>query len=75
MKASRQSTAIIQQERNWSVALCPEFDVARQGKTVEDARRNLSEAVELFLEEASAAEVCERLHETPYVTQMEVAVG
>jgi predicted RNase H-like HicB family nuclease len=75
MKASRQFTAIIQQEGKWFVALCPELDVASQGKTVEDARRNLGEAVELFLEEASATEVRERLHKTTYVTQVEVAVG
>ncbi|NQU11554.1 type II toxin-antitoxin system HicB family antitoxin [bacterium] len=75
MKASKQFTAIIQQERKWFVALCPEFDVASQGKTVEEARRNLTEAVELFLEQASPSEVRERLHKTTYVTQVEVAVG
>ncbi len=75
MKKSRQFTAIIQQEGKWFVAVCPELDVASQGKTVEDARRNLTEAVELFIEEASAAEVRERLHKTTYVTQVEVAVG
>jgi predicted RNase H-like HicB family nuclease len=75
MKASRQFTAIIQQEGKWFVALCPELDVASQGKSVEDARCNLGEAVELFLEAASATEVRERLHKTTYVTQVEVAVG
>ncbi|HUI05824.1 MAG TPA: type II toxin-antitoxin system HicB family antitoxin [Verrucomicrobiae bacterium] len=75
MKTSKQFTAIIQQEGKWFVALCPELDVGSQGKTVEEARQNLTEAVELFLEEASAAEVRERLHKTTYVTQVEVAVG
>jgi predicted RNase H-like HicB family nuclease len=75
MKTSKQFTAIIQQERKWFVALWPELDVASQGKTVEEARRNLTEAVELFLEEASPSEVRERLHKTTYVTQLEVAVG
>ncbi len=75
MKTSKQFTAIIQQEGKCFVALCPELDVASQGKTVEKARRNLTEAVELFLEEASATEVRERLHKTTYVTQVEVAVG
>ena len=75
MKANQQFTAIIQQEGKWFVALCPELDVASQGKTVEDARRDLTEAVELFLEEASPAELRERLHKTTYVTQVEVAVG
>ncbi len=75
MKAKRQFTAIIQQEGKWFVALCPELDVASQGKSVEEAQRNLTEAVELVLEEASPAELRERLHKPTYVTQVEVAVG
>ena len=75
MKARKQFTAVIQQEGKLFVALCPELDVASQGKSVEEARLNLTEAVELFLEEASAREIRERLHKTTYVTQVEVAVG
>lgn len=33
------------------VALCPELDVVSQGPTIEDALKNLKEAVELYLEE------------------------
>ena len=36
------------------VALCPEFDVASQGATVEEATANLKEAVEFFLESVAA---------------------
>lgn len=61
MKARKQFTAVIQQEGKLFVALCPELDVASQGKTVEKARQNLTEAVELFLEEASSSEVRERV--------------
>jgi len=68
-------TAIIEKEGNGYVALCPEVDVASQGDTVDEARRNLTEALELFFETASAAEVRERLHDEVYVTQVEVAVG
>ena len=75
MKATRQFTAIIQQEGKWFVALCPELDVASQGKSVEEAQANLTEAVELLLDEASPAELRERLHKRTYVTQVEVAVG
>jgi predicted RNase H-like HicB family nuclease len=75
MKARKQFTAIIQQEGKWFVALCPELDVASQGKTIEEARGNLAEAVELFLEAASPSELRERLHKATYVTQVEVAVG
>ena len=71
----RQFTAIIQQEAKWFVALCPELDVASQGKSVEEARRNLAEAVALVLETASPAELKRRLHRETYITQLEVAVG
>lgn len=43
--------AVLSKEENWIVALCPELDVASQGKTVEEAMRNLKEAVELYLED------------------------
>ena len=45
---SRQLTAIIQREADGFVALCPEFDVASQGDTIEAARENIREAWELF---------------------------
>ncbi len=53
MRHDEQFTAIIEKEDNQYVALCPELDVASQGKTVEEARLNLKEAIELFLECAS----------------------
>ena len=46
-------TAIIEREGDGYVALCPELDIASQGDTVEEARRNLEEALELFFECAS----------------------
>ena len=75
MKATQHFTAVIQQEDHWFVALCPELDVASQGKTVEQARQNLTEAIELLLESASPSELKRRLHRQTYVTQLEVAVG
>jgi len=42
------------------VSLCPELDVASQGKTIEEARDNLREALELFLESASPDEIKQR---------------
>ncbi|MFW6181888.1 MAG: type II toxin-antitoxin system HicB family antitoxin [Spirochaetota bacterium] len=71
----RQLTAIIEREGDMFVALCPEVDVATQGKTVDDARRNLVEALELFFEHASPEEVKERLHEEVYVTRVEIGIG
>ncbi len=49
-------TAIIEREGDGYVALCPELDIASQGGTVEEARSNLREAVELFFETASPEE-------------------
>jgi predicted RNase H-like HicB family nuclease len=72
---TRQFTAIIEREGDGFVALCPELDIASQGDTIEDARANLKEALELFLETASPEEVQQRLQEEVYVTRVEVAVG
>jgi len=71
----KQLTAIIEREDHGYVALCPEVDIASQGTTIEEARTNLREALELFFETASPAEIQARLHEEVYVTQVEVAVG
>ena len=75
MGHKRTLTAIIEREENMYVALCPELDVASQGRTVEEARVNLREAVELFLESADAAEVESRFHDEQYVTSLEVMFG
>ena len=57
------------------VSICPELDIASQGTTIQEARENLREALELFFETASLAEIQHRLREEVYVTQVEVAVG
>ncbi len=57
MQYIQQFTAIIEREDNQYVALCPELDIASQGDTVEEARRNLKEALELFFETASNLEI------------------
>ncbi len=67
-------TAIIEREGNGYVALCPELDIASQGDSIEQARNNLREALELFFEAASPEEVKQRLHGEIYVTQLEVAI-
>ena len=71
----RQLTAIIEREEGEYVAVCPEVDVASQGATVDEARANLKEALELFFATASPAEIESRLHAEVYVTQLEIAVG
>jgi predicted RNase H-like HicB family nuclease len=71
----KQLTAFIEREGDGYVSLCPELDIASQGNTIEEARENLREALELFFETASPEEVQTRLHEEVYVTRLEVAVG
>jgi predicted RNase H-like HicB family nuclease len=71
----KQLTAIIEREEGGYVSLCPELDIASQGGTIEEARLNLREAIELFFETASPSEIKTRLHEEVYVTRLEVAVG
>jgi len=71
----RQLTAIIEREGDPYVANCPELDIASQGETVEEARANLVEALELFFEVADEQEVRERLKSEVYVTHVEVALG
>jgi len=68
-------TAIIEREDDMYVALCPELDIASQGNSIESARDNLQEAIELFFETASPAEVKERLHQETFITQVEVTVA
>ncbi|MDP1995970.1 MAG: type II toxin-antitoxin system HicB family antitoxin [Gallionella sp.] len=70
-----QFTAVIERDGEGYAALCPELDVASQGDTVDQARSNLREAVELFLECAAPEEINERLHNEVYVTRLEVAVA
>lgn len=61
MKQIKQFTAIIEKEGDLYVSLCPELDIASQGATVEEAKANLTEALELFFETASTSEIGNRL--------------
>ncbi len=71
----KQLTAIIEREGSGYVSLCPELDIASQGNSIEEARDNLREAIELFFETASPDEVKQRFHDEVFVTRVEVAVG
>ena len=57
------------------MALCPELDIASQGKSVEEASGKLREALSLFFEAASPAELKERLHPEVYGTHFDLKVG
>lgn len=66
---TRTLTAAVHQEDDWYVARCLELDVASQGDSLQDALTNLREAVELYLEHASQAQI----EATPFVTSFQVA--
>ena len=72
MSSKRQLTAIIEREGDGYVALCPELDIASQGDSVEEARLNLIEALELFFEEADPSELDQRLKSEVFVTRVEI---
>ena len=45
-------TAIIEKDDDWYIAFCPEIPGANgQGKTIEECKQNLSEAIILILED------------------------
>lgn len=50
---ARRYTAVLVKESEWYVARCLEIGVTSQGRTVEEAQRNLQEAVELYIESFS----------------------
>ena len=58
-------TVTIEREGDGYVALCPELDIASQGDSMPEARDNLKEALELFLEVASDTEIERRLEPSP----------
>ncbi|MDQ6893729.1 MAG: type II toxin-antitoxin system HicB family antitoxin [Acidobacteriota bacterium] len=75
MSQTLQFTAVIEREGDGYFALCPELDVASQGQTIEEARSNLIEALELFLEAADPTEIEIRLKSEVLITRVEVEVG
>lgn len=66
-------SAVVRREDGVYVALCPEFDVASQGKSVEEALTNLKEALELYLEDEDVEKPSAA--EAPIVTIFKVDVG
>jgi len=66
-------SAVVWREDGIYVALCPEFDVASQGKSVEEALRNLKEALELYLEDEDVEKPSKV--EPPMVTIVRVDVS
>jgi predicted RNase H-like HicB family nuclease len=57
MANSQRLTAIIEREDEGFVSLCPEYDIASQGSSIEEARANLVEALTMFFESADPSEL------------------
>jgi predicted RNase H-like HicB family nuclease len=74
MKNIRNFTAVIEKEDDMYVSLCPELDVASQGDTVEEAKANLQEAIELLFEHASKEEIETRIKGDVFITNLKIAV-
>lgn len=66
-------SVLITKEKNWYVARCPELDVTSQGKTIEKAKVNLREAVELYIESFGIESIPKPKSE-PIWTTMEIEV-
>jgi predicted RNase H-like HicB family nuclease len=64
--------AVFQSDGDWFVARCLDFPVTTQGRTLSAARKNLQEAVELYLETWGDKPAGKPLKEV-YLTQLEVA--
>ena len=62
----------IWREENWFVSHCEDLEIASQGETVEEAQQNLEEAIQLFFEVASYAEVMEYLSRLDPVSPPEI---
>lgn len=63
-------SAVVMKDEDMYVAKCPEIGTVSQGKTIEDAVKNLKEATELYLEEFGLQE-----HNRAFMTTFEVANG
>ena len=75
MKNIRNFIAIIEREDDGYVSLCPDLDVASQGDTVEEAKANLTEAIELLFEHASKEEITTRLKSDGFITNPQIHLG
>jgi predicted RNase H-like HicB family nuclease len=65
-------TTIYHKEGKWYVAYCPELGVTSQGGTLEEAERNIREAVELYLEDVPKEDLA-KFADAPFVQTLEIS--
>lgn len=68
---TRKLTIVINKEKKGYVATSVDLGVVSQGKTIEDAQKNLKEAIELYLEDNPKAQA-ELIGGTPLITTLEL---
>jgi len=62
-------SVVVHKEKKYYVAECPEVGTVSQGKTIEEAIKNLKEATELYLEEFPIKKISK-----PFVSFFEVTL-
>jgi len=67
-------TIIIKQEEEWFVATCLENNVASQGRTIDEATKNLKEAITLYYEDETKEEIMKSKNDQIYITTLEIAI-
>ena len=67
-------SALIKKDGDWYVARCMELDVTSQGKTVEEAKGNLKEALELYIESFGSDIPEAEVDQDVIYTRLDVAV-
>lgn len=65
-------SAIINKEGTLYVAYCPELDITSQGETIEDAEKNLREAIEVYVESFGIGEI--KHPRPPLITTVSIEV-
>lgn len=67
-------TTTYHQEGKWYVAYCAELGVTSQGETLEDAERNLREAMELYLEDVPKEDLLQ-YNEHPLIRTLDLNIA
>ena len=68
----REITVHITQDEDFYISHCLDYDIASQGRTREEAKANIIEAVTLFLEAASPDEIEDRLNRRGSIERLRV---
>ncbi|MDQ1251184.1 MAG: hypothetical protein QG646_253 [Euryarchaeota archaeon] len=68
----RQFLVAITKEDDFFIARCPELNVTSQGETLEEAEKNVKEAIELYIESFGAEDLSQQVSK-PYLTFVEVS--